>query len=84
MSKLTLDLHPIFKNKAAIQKQLHDYFQFAYENKIKLLEIIHGKGSGQLKKIVLKFFEQSAYKSKLHRIDKDSKNFGRIFIRFKY
>ena len=54
------------------------------EKKIKCVEIIPGKGSGQLKKTVLRFLNRPDIKSKYHRIDKDSKNFGRLFIYFKF
>jgi len=50
--------------------------------KAPLVEIIPGKGSGQLKKHVLRFLEQKEIKAKYHRIEKDSKNFGRIFRAF--
>ena len=56
----------------------------AIEKKIKTIEIIPGKGSGQLKKKVLRFLDQSHIKQKYHRIDKDSKNFGRLFVHFKH
>ena len=52
--------------------------------RIALVEIIPGKGSGQLKKRVLRFLQQPHIKKLYHRIDKDSKNFGRIFVRFKH
>jgi hypothetical protein len=32
----------------------------------------------------LRFLEQPEIKSKYHRLDKDSKNFGRIFVYFKF
>ena len=52
--------------------------------KIELVEIIPGKGSGQLKKKVLRFLNQSHIKKLYHRLEKDDKNFGRIFIHFKF
>ena len=54
------------------------------EKKIALVEIIHGKGSGQLKKRVLRFLAQSNIKSQYHRLEKDDKNFGRVFVHFKH
>ncbi len=54
------------------------------EKRIKLVEIIPGKGSGQLKKRVLKFLERPDIKARYHRIDKDSRNFGRLFVWFKH
>ena len=41
-------------------------------------------GSGQLKKSVLRFLEQKHIKQQYHRIEKDSKNFGRLFVHFKF
>lgn len=84
MSKLKLDLHDIYNQSHLIEKALNDIIIDAIEKKIKLIEIIPGKGSGQLKKKVLRFLQQPDIKNKYHRIDKDSKNFGRIFVHFKY
>ena len=36
------------------------------------------------KKKVIRFLEQKHIKAKYHRIDKDSKNFGRLFVHFKH
>ncbi|PCI96438.1 MAG: DNA mismatch repair protein MutS [Flavobacteriales bacterium] len=84
MSKLKLDLHDIYNKSHLIDKALNDVIDDAIEKKIKLVEIIPGKGSGQLKKKVIRFLQQSHIKNKYHRIDKDSKNFGRIFVHFKH
>jgi len=84
MSKLKLDLHEIYNKSNLIDKALNDLINDAIENKIKLIEIIPGKGSGQLKKKVIRFLQQPNIKNKYHRIDKDSKNFGRIFVHFKH
>ncbi|HEX6404701.1 MAG TPA: Smr/MutS family protein [Pseudonocardiaceae bacterium] len=43
-----------------------------------------GKGSGALKKRVLRFLEQKEIKSLYHRVEKDSNNFGRIFVHFRW
>jgi len=56
----------------------------AIDTKIKLVEIIHGKGSGQLKKRVVRFLNLPDIKKPYHRLEKDDKNFGRIFIHFKF
>lgn len=84
MSNLKLDLHTIYNNSDLIDKALTNIINDAIDKKIKLVEIIHGKGSGQLKKKVLRFLQQPQIKNKYHRIDKDSKNFGRIFVHFKF
>jgi len=84
MAKLTLDLHDIFNNHQKIEHSLESIVEEAIDSRIKLVEIIPGKGSGQLKKRVVRFFEQKEIKSKYHRLEKDSKNFGRLFIHFKH
>jgi DNA-nicking Smr family endonuclease len=84
MSKLKLDLHDIYNKTPLIDKALNDIIEEAISCKIKLVEIIPGKGSGQLKKKVIRFLQQPNIKNKYHRIDKDSKNFGRIFVHFKH
>ena len=83
-NKLKFDLHPIFNKGKEIDKALNDTIQQALDEKIKIVEIIHGKGSGQLKKRVLKFLDQKHIKQLYDRIDKDSKNNGRTFIWFKH
>jgi DNA-nicking Smr family endonuclease len=84
MSKLKLDLHEIYNKTHLIDKALETIIEEAIDKKIKLVEIIPGKGSGQLKKKVIRFLQQGHIKNKYHRIDKDSKNFGRIFVHFKF
>ena len=84
MAKLKLDLHDIYNKNSSIDQALGDVIEEAIETKTKLVEIIPGKGSGQLKKRVIRFLEQKHIKNKYHRIEKDSKNFGRLFIHFKF
>ncbi len=84
MAKLKLNLHEICKNGKLIEKELNRIIDEACEKKISLVEIIPGKGSGQLKKSVLRFLERPNIKKQYHRINKDSKNFGRIFVHFKH
>lgn len=83
-NKLKVDLHPIYNKRAAIDAALDDAIQRALDEQIKIVEIIPGKGSGQLKERVLKFLEQKHIKRLYHRIDKDAKNHGRIFVWFKH
>ena len=84
MAKLVLDLHPIFNKGKSIDDALNEIIEEAVERKIPIIEIIPGKGSGQLKKKVIRFLEQKHIKNQYHRIDKDSKNHGRLFVRFKH
>ncbi len=81
MKKITLDLHDIFNKHREIEKALRDILRDARDKKVKMVEIIPGKGSGQLKKRVLKFLERN--RDLYDRVDKDSKNWGRLFVRFK-
>jgi dsDNA-specific endonuclease/ATPase MutS2 len=82
--KLKQDLHDIYNRGADIDRALRQIMDEAVAKKAPLVEIIPGKGSGQLKKRVLRFLERKDIKPLYHRIDKDSKNFGRIFVRFKW
>lgn len=82
MAKIKLDLHDIFNRGGVIEKELNRVIQEAVSKGISLVEIIPGKGSGQLKKHVLRFLEQKHIKALYHRVEKDDKNFGRIFIHF--
>jgi len=84
MAKLKLDLHNIYNKGDQIDRELNRIIDEAIEKRIKTVEIIPGKGSGQLKKRVLKFLDQKHIKQKYHRIDKDRDNFGRLFIYFKF
>lgn len=84
MAKHKLDLHDIFNKGARIDQALDDAMAFCLDRRIPLLEIIPGKGSGQLKKKVLRYLQRPEVKGQYHRIDKDSDNFGRLFVRFKH
>ncbi len=80
--RLKLDLHDIFNKGRSIDQALNDIMDEAERKKAKTVEIIPGKGSGQLKKRVLRFLDRKDVKARYHRVEKDSKNFGRIFVRF--
>jgi len=82
LAKLKLDLHDIYNRGETIESELNRVIQEAIDRRIPLVEIIPGKGSGQLKKRVLRFLNQSHIKSLYHRVEKDDKNFGRIFVHF--
>jgi DNA-nicking Smr family endonuclease len=84
MAKIVLDLHEIFNNGLIIDAELNRVIAEAAQKKIRLVEIIPGKGSGQLKKRVLRFLAQPEIKKLYHRLEKDDKNFGRIFVHFRY
>lgn len=82
--KLVLDLHDVYNRGAEIEKALRDVIDEAVRKKAKLVEIIPGKGSGALKKHVLRFLDQPEVKALYHRVEKDSKNWGRLFVHFRW
>ena len=84
MSKLVLDLHEIYNKGNLIDKALIDIMEEAVDRKADWVEIIPGKGSGQLKKKVLRFLKQKEIKKLYHRIEKDRDNFGKIYVYFRY
>lgn len=84
MAKLKLDLHDIYNDSRALDRELNRIIEEAVEKRIALVEIIPGKGSGALKKKVIRFLEQPHIKSQYHRLEKDDKNFGRIFVHFRF
>lgn len=84
MAKLKLDLHEIYNRGGQIDAELNRIVQEALSKKIALVEIIPGKGSGQLKKTVLRFLNQGHIRALYHRVEKDDKNFGRIFVHFRF
>ena len=84
MAKLKLDLHDIYNDSRALDQELNRIIEEALRKRIALVEIIPGKGSGQLKKKVLRFLNQPHIKSLYHRLEKDDKNFGRVFVHFKH
>jgi len=82
--KLKLDLHEIYNRGHDIDRALQDIIDEAVAKKATLVEIIPGKGSGQLKKRVLRFLDQKEIKALYQRVEKDSHNFGRVFVHFRW
>ncbi|MDQ2727701.1 MAG: Smr/MutS family protein [Actinomycetota bacterium] len=82
--KLKLDLHDIYNRGDDIDRALRAVMAEAVATKASMVEIIPGKGSGQLKKRVLRFLDQKEVKALYSRVEKDSKNFGRIFVHFRW
>jgi dsDNA-specific endonuclease/ATPase MutS2 len=82
--KLTLDLHDIYNHGSEIEKALQQKFDEAIAKKAPLLEIIPGKGSGQLKKHVLRFLDKKRPSVDNMRVEKPSKNFGTIKVHFRW
>jgi DNA-nicking Smr family endonuclease len=84
MAKLKLDLHDIYNKGDKIEVELNRIMHEAVSKRIELVEIIPGKGSGALKKKVLRFLDQKHIRAMYHRVEKDDKNFGRIFVHFRH
>lgn len=82
--KLKLDLHPIYDDSQRIESSLQAVITEALEKRATEVEIIPGKGSGALKKTVLRFLERPDIKARYHRIEKDGDNWGRLFVHFRW
>jgi DNA-nicking Smr family endonuclease len=78
-----LDLHSIAKNSRAIDTALEDLFREAASKRLKQVEIIPGRGSGQLMKRVKKFLDRQDIKAQYKRVVVDAKNHGRLFVYFR-
>jgi DNA-nicking Smr family endonuclease len=82
--RMTLDLHPIYNRGAQIDAALRDAMDEAEQRKASELEIICGKGSGALRKRVLRFLDRKHVRARYHRVNKDPKNHGRVFVYFRW
>ncbi|HZU80463.1 MAG TPA: Smr/MutS family protein [Acidimicrobiales bacterium] len=83
-ARLKLDLHDIFNRGEEIDRALRAVIDEAIRTKASVIEIIPGKGSGQLKKRVLRFLDQKEIKALYDRVEKDSDNFGRLYVHFRW
>jgi DNA-nicking Smr family endonuclease len=82
--RLKLDLHDIYNRGQDIERALDDLLDEAERTRAKTVEIIPGKGSGQLKKRVLRFLDRKDVRVRYHRVENDSKNSGRLFVHFRH
>jgi dsDNA-specific endonuclease/ATPase MutS2 len=82
--KLKLDLHEIYNHGDDIDRALQGIIDEAVARRATVVEIIPGKGSGQLKKRVLRFLDRKEVRALYHRVEKDSHNFGRVFVHFRW
>ena len=79
---LTVDLHPVFRSDRDIDNAVRSAIFRAVAQKVALLEIIPGKGSGTLKRRVLAKLAQPHLRKLYRRVDADSTNEGRILVHF--
>jgi hypothetical protein len=82
--KLKLDLHPIYNDSDRIEEALQGILQEAVTKRASEVEIIPGKGSGALKKSVLRFLNRPDIKALYHRVEKDGDNWGRLFVHYRH
>lgn len=82
--KLVLDLHEIYNRGHEIDRALDEVMDEAVRIKAGVVEIIPGKGSGQLKRRVIRYLDRPEVKARYHRMEKDERNFGRIFVHFRW
>ena len=79
---VTVDLHPVFRNSRDIDIVLRQKLFEALRVGADTLEIIPGKGSGQLKNRVLAFLGQKHIRKLYARIELDPTNAGRVLVHF--
>jgi dsDNA-specific endonuclease/ATPase MutS2 len=84
MSKLRLDLHDVYNRGHDIDRALRGVIDEAVRIHATTVEIIPGKGSGQLKKHVLRFLAEDDVRRLYQRVEKDSRNWGRVFVHFRW
>jgi len=83
-SEIRIDLHEVFNDSAGIDRALRDAFAHAQRTRAKCLQIVHGKGGGQLKKRVDRFLQSPEVRAVTRNVEHDSHNWGRLFIYFRW
>ena len=79
---LTIDLHGIFRSDRDIDKAIRTAIFRAARERIELVEIIPGKGSGKLKHRVLAVLRQPHLKKFYRTVEADPGNEGRVLVHF--
>ncbi len=79
-----LDLHPIAKDGRKIDTTLAEALEMVLKKRLAILEIIPGKGTGQLMKRVKKWLQEPQVKNTYFRVEVDDKNHGRVFVHFRH
>jgi len=83
-SEMKIDLHDVYNDSGAIDRALAGALEQARRTRTKCLQIIHGKGSGQLKKRVARFLQSPEVRAVARNVDNDSTNSGRVFVYFRW
>lgn len=79
---LTVDLHPIFRNRRDVDLAVRAAIFRAAREQIAVVEIIPGKGSGTLKQHVLAMLRQPHLRKLYRRVEIDPRNDGRLLVHF--
>jgi dsDNA-specific endonuclease/ATPase MutS2 len=80
--KLTVDLHPVFRNDRDIDNAVRAAIFRARRENIPLVEFIPGRGSGKLKHRVLAMLKQPHLKKLYRSVETDAGNDGRVLVHF--
>jgi dsDNA-specific endonuclease/ATPase MutS2 len=80
--RLTVDLHPIFRSDRDIDAAVRMAVFRAARERIKVVEIIHGKGAGKLRRRVLAMLNQPQLRKLYRRLETDAANDGRVLVHF--
>ncbi len=80
---ITLDLHPVFRSDRAIDTALRQTLFKAAATGVDVVQIIPGKGTGQLKKRVLAVLAQKHLRKLYAQVETDPTNAGRILVHLK-
>lgn len=80
--KITVDLHPVFRNDRDIDNAVRAAIFRAKRENVRLVEFIPGKGSGKLKHRVLAMLNQPHMKKLYRSVEPDAGNDGRVLVHF--
>ncbi|MFE5565703.1 Smr/MutS family protein [Amycolatopsis japonica] len=81
--KLTVDLHPIFRSDRDVDNAVRNAILRAAGQKVPLVEIIPGKGSGKLKSRVVALLKQPHLKKLCRRVEMAPGNDGMVLVHLK-
>ena len=84
MTRIKLNLHHIYSDNRAIDDALQQAFDEAINRKIKEVEIVTGKNSGQLLNKVERFLRQPDIKKYYQRMSNEGKKLGKLVVYFKF
>lgn len=83
MARVKLDLGDVVPKGRAVEAEISRAIDESVDKRVSYLEIVFGKDNGEMKKRVVRFLAQPKIKELYYRVEKDEKNFGRIFVHFK-